>query len=709
MRSINPITMETIKNRLVAIGQEMVITMVRTAGTPIYAEIKDFSCGLFDYQARQVVYSGMAVIHNVAIQNLVQTSIRVHGNDPGILNGDLFMGNDPYSGGGIHAPELGLAFPIFVDGEIVAWSGSIAHQLDIGGMTPGGFCIDATDCFQEGVRFPPVKLYREGKLQQDIWNIHRNNVRLPEKISMELKGQIAANNVAKRRIEELVAKFGVETFHEVCDALILLSAKVTEERIREIPEGRYEHVDFGEIEGISDGLLPIYCDLTVKDGKLIFDLTRDCPPQVPRPFNTTKTVTKGLILTVTMPLLSYDVPWNEGCSYPIKILTTPGTILDARPPGPCSCIETAFRAADAAQCALNKALFNSSLRDRMTACWAGSPPITLGMAPQANGHHPIIIPLLEGMSGGGGAFSMKDGLDAGSMLSIMEYSMGDVETQENAYPILFLTRRFLQDSGGPGRYRGGVGSLVAIVPHKTSGLRFILVEDRRLVPSHGTIGGYPGASHHLFVGRQRDTSKAIREGLGDTEEALSNLDLIPAIICLDLGPEDIFAFTSNAGGGFGDPLNRAPRMVARDILWKFVSHGKAREIYGVVFEPGTLEVDEVQTKLEREKVRVRRAPNGPKVKSDAVNFKGDGVILKRSERGIVHICSRCEMVLSALDANWKERVPYTDLRMDKTGVRIPGDDRVVLRQYICSDCGHLLDSEVTLRNLGPLFDFKPIK
>src|SRR4030042_4581685 len=120
MSKVNPITMETIKNRLSAIGQEMVATMVRTAGTPIYSEIKDFSCGLFDYKARQVTYSGLAVFHNLAIQNLVQCSIRMHGDDPGIFDGDMFMGNDPYLGGGVHAMELGLASPIFADGEIVA-------------------------------------------------------------------------------------------------------------------------------------------------------------------------------------------------------------------------------------------------------------------------------------------------------------------------------------------------------------------------------------------------------------------------------------------------------------------------------------------------------------------------------------------------------------------------------------------------------------
>lgn len=709
MSNINPITMETIKNRLVAIGQEMVTTMVRTAGTPIYSEIKDFSCGLFDYKARQIVYGGQAVFHNVAIQNVVHTSIRLHGEDPGIFDGDLFIGNDPYLGGGIHAAELSLASPIFVDSEIVAWSGSIAHQLDIGGMSPGGFHPGATDCFQEGLRLPPVKLYRKGELQRDIWDIHRNNVRLPDKISMELKGQIAANNVAKKRIMELVVKYGVETFRRTCDALIQLSASVTEERIRRIPEGIYECIDFGEAEGIDDGLLPIRCNLTVKDGKLIFDFTRDCPPQVPKFINCTHVTAKGAIFSVLMPMLCPDVPWNEGCTYPFQIITKPGTIIDAIPPAPCSCPHTMFRAADAALGALNKALINSPLKDRVTACWAGCPGIIVGVTQDPNTNQLIIMPMLETISGGGGAFSMKDGLDAGSMLCVMDYSMGDVEIQENAYPVLYLTRRFLKDSGGPGRYRGGSSSLVAIVPHEVKGFNFILVEDRRLIPSHGTVGGYPGSSYHLFVGRQAGKYKVIKEGFRDLEEILPKLELLPPITVFNLGPEDALIFTSNGGGGFGDPLNRDPEKVARDVLWRFVSAEKAREIYGVVFKPGTLEVDKVQTKRIRDEIRARRTLHGCLVESEGMQSGGDYIILEKSKGGTIQLCSRCRQPFSSLDENWKEKVPHKDLRMDETGMLIPGDDRVVLRQYICPDCGHLLDSEVTLRSLAPLWDFRPIK
>lgn len=708
MIGVTPITMETIKNRLIAIAREMVTTMVRTAGTPIYAEIKDFSCGLFDYKARQVVYGGMAIIHNLAIQNLVQTSIRIHGEDPGIFDGDMFMGNDPYLGGGIHASELGLGNPIFVDGEIIAWSGSIAHQLDIGGMAPGGFCIDATDCFQEGLRLPPVKLYRKGELQRDIWNIHRNNVRIPDKISMELKGQIASNNVAKKRITELVAKYGVETFRETCDALVQLSARVTEGRIRQIPEGIYEHVDFMEIEGIGEGLFPINCDLTVDNGELIFDFRRNCPPQVPKLLNSTQLVVKGTVSSFVLPILCYDIPWNEGCTYPIKVLTERGTILDAQPPAPCSSPHVAFRASDAAWGAFNKALIHSPLKDRMSACWTASPPITLGMAQSPDGDYPIIIPLLEGMSGGGGAFKVKDGLNVCASNIVMEYSMGDVETQENAYPILYLTRRILQDSGGPGRYRGGNSSLIALIPHRTGGIKLVLVEDHRLIPTHGTMGGYPGASNLFLLGKRMDLSESIRNGIGD-EEILSKMKLVPPITILDIGPEDAFAFTSSAGGGFGDPLNRDPKKVERDILWGFVSSQKAREIYGVVFKSGNHEFDQEQTKLEREKIRGKRIPINTEAKCVTTNSDGDYIILKQSEEGVLVLCGKCQRELSHLDRNWKESVPHLDLRMDEIGVPIPGDDRVVLRQYFCPTCCNLLDAEVTLRNLKPLLDFRPIK
>jgi N-methylhydantoinase B len=707
MGSVNPITMETIKNRLVAIGREMVSTMARTAGTPIYAEIKDFSCGLFDYKARQVVYSGMAITHNLAIQNLVQTTIRLHGDDPGISEGDVFMGNDPYLGGGIHAQELGLVSPIFLDDEIIAWSGSIAHQLDIGGMNPGGFCMDAVDCFQEGIRFPPVRLYHKGELQKDIWNIHRNNVRLPEKISMELKGQVAANHVAKMRITEMVRKLGAETFRDITDALIKLSERVTEERIRQIPAGVYEHMDFGEVEGLGDGLLRIHCDLIVKDGKLIFDFTKDCPQQLQKFINSTKLVVKGMVCSYIMPMLCHDVPWNEGCTYPVEIVTTPGTVLDAQPPAPSGCPHISFRAADAALGALNKALYHSPLRDRITSCWTSSPPVILGMAMGPGDGRPIFVPVLEGMSGGGGAFSSKDGLDVGASLSIMEYSMGDVETQENAYPVLYLTRRILRDSGGPGRFRGGAGSLVALVPHKTGGIRFFLVEDRRLVPPHGSFGGYPGASNFWFVGRQLDLSAVLRQGSIEPDYVLAEMELLKPIGIVDLGPRDVFLFSSNGGGGYGDPLNRDPRKVARDVKWGFVSRRKAQQIYGVAFGHGTVEIDEEQTRGMRRNIREGRLPQGMIPKRDAVSLGGDYISLKETDRGVIQYCSNCGEELGSFKENWKESVDHKDLNMNQTGVFIPGDERVVLREYICRYCGHILDREVTLRALGPVWDFKP--
>lgn len=701
MGRVNPITMETIKNRLVAIGREMVSTMARTAGTPIYAEIKDFSCGLFDYKARQVVYSGMAITHNLAIQNLVQTAIRMHGDDPGIFDGDVLMGNDPYLGGGIHAMELGLVSPIFMGDEIIAWSGSIAHQLDIGGMSPGGFCVDAVDCFQEGIRFPPVKLYRKGKLQQDIWNIHRNNVRLPEKISMELKGQVAANNVARARVMEIMRKVGAESFREICDALIDLSASVTEERVRQIPEGIYEHVDFGEVEGVGDGLFTIRCSLTVKNGKLIFDFTKDCPPQLHKFVNSTKLVVKGMVCSYVMPLLCHDVPWNEGCTYPVEIITTPATILDAQPPAPSSCPHIAFRAADAALGALNKALYQSALRDRITSCWTSSPPVVLGTAMGEDGR-PVFIPILEGMSGGGGAFPGKDGLDVSASLSIMEYSMGDVESQENAYPILYLTRKILRDSGGSGRFRGGSGSLVALVPHKTGGIRLFLVEDRRLVPPHGSFGGYPGASNLWFVQRNADLSALLPQGLDPV-----GMQLVQPIGTLDLGPKDIFLFSSSGGGGFGDPLNRDPEMVARDVLWKFVSAEKAGDTYGVVFKDGTSQVDPTETIVRREWLRQNRLGTGDPLEQGS--SAGDYVVLKKSATEIIIACSRCGRELAPVGENWKEKVLQSNLRMNETKMFIPGDDRIVLRQYICPACANILDAEVTLRILEPFRDFRPLE
>jgi len=276
------------------------------------------------------------------------------------------------------------------------------------------------------------------------------------------------------------------------------------------------------------------------------------------------------------------------------------------------------------------------------------------------------VPLLEGISGGGGAFSFKDGLDTAALMIVMEYSMGDVETSENAYPVFYLTRRFFRDSGGAGRYRGGVGSLTAVAPYKTAGMNFFLVEDHRLVPIHGSMGGYPGGSHHFWVGKQIERSKALCEGIGELEEILPQLKLVSPITVLSIDSEDVIFFTSSGGGGYGDPLNRDSKNVTRDVLWKFVSIEKARELYGVVFKPGTLEVDAEQTKLERDKIRSKRMSRGVKTESIVAQFDGDYIILEKSKEGTIQLCSRCRRPFSSLNENWKEKVPHKDLRMDET-------------------------------------------
>jgi hypothetical protein len=184
------------------------------------------------------------------------------------------------------------------------------------------------------------------------------------------------------------------------------------------------------------------------------------------------------------------------------------------------------------------------------------------------------------------------------------------------------------------------------------------------------------------------------------------MELLPAHTILDMGPQDIFALTSNAGGGFGDPVNRDPQQVRRDVRWGFVSTEKAKEIYGVMMEPETLEVDQAKTGEERDSIRRRRSQEGTPAHCDPRG--GDYISLQDAEGEKTAVCSGCGRRLASAEENWKENVPRHDLRMDATGVLIPGDDRVVLRQFCCPACGLLLDSEVTLADLKPLRDFREI-
>jgi N-methylhydantoinase B len=236
----------------------------------------------------------------------------------------------------------------------------------------------------------------------------------------------------------------------------------------------------------------------------------------------------------------------------------------------------------------------------------------------------------------------------------------------------------------------------------------MLVEDRRLVPDHGAMGGYPGASQVAWVARDVDAEALIGRGFDGPGSMGSELEMVPPISSVGLGPRDVYVFVAAAGGGYGDPLERDPRKVMRDVRWHLVSRQQAKEVYGVALKADSLEIDEAATVAERQRLKAARPlPPNPR-QADTVDDSGDYVVIRKANGKTQISCSRCDEILSPVEENWKTRALVDEARMDQLGLRIPGHERVVLRKYFCPSCQQLLDSEVTLRELGPQWDYQPL-
>ncbi|MBI5446554.1 MAG: hydantoinase B/oxoprolinase family protein [Deltaproteobacteria bacterium] len=603
-QKIDPITLEVIKNRIKCIADEMFLIVKKTAASPLYTESNDYSLGLFDGNRKFIQLGGTAVFHFVSLKSIVDEAVNLLGEDPGIDEGDMIMANDAYGAGGIHSLDLGIVSPVFYKGKVVAWTGSVAQQMDIGGMTPGGFNLEAVECYQEGLRFPPMKLYEKGKLRKDLWNFYLANIRLPEKQAIDMKGQVSANKVAGQRVQELCDEFGPETFQEACDVLLDLTETELRSRIRALPDGVYESVDYEEHDGRSHRFLKVQCGLTVQGDELKFDFSGTCP-QLPGPVNLTKVGLSAMIYAGLIPSLGWGIPWNDGVTRPVTVTAPEGCVVNACVPAPVSMPFTGFRALEAAMRCINKALEHSDFHERANAAWQGMWPIIVGYGLDQYGN-PALIPWMDGGIGGQGAFPGRDGVDNSGMIMAMNVHVCDVEWSETYYPFLFLERKVRRDSEGAGEYRGGAGVEIAAMAYDTPRLDFVNLNTRKYLAGYTLAGGYPGGQHLQLLKHGTNVSERMKTDLPSWEDLPQPAEEVGTKSRFSLLPGDVFYYTGGGGSGVGDPIDREPSKVSEDVRWEYVSLEKAYDVYGVALDPDTLEVDLEQTRARRDEIRRER-------------------------------------------------------------------------------------------------------
>ena len=564
--ALDPVLLTIINNNYVNICREMGITMTRTAFSPIFNEGLDFSCVLFDRHLNMIGQAEFCPAQLAASIFIVRWTVEELGIDS-FEPGDVVLHNDPYRGGA-HIPEHSVIRPVFYDGELWGFVANVGHLAEIGGKAVGSFAADATEVFQEGLRIPPIKLVSRDQNNMDLWRLIMANHRTPRNTWGDLNAQIGSLRVAEKRLIELLDRYGPELLDRASAELMDYSERWMRSEISAIPNGRYEFVDRMEDDGVVAEPVTLKVAVTVEDDRLIVDWT-GTDPQVRGPINATFGVTAGAVYNAIFHVTDSDIPKNSGAYRPIEIIAPPGSVVNVQYPGPSvgGNTETHPKLADMVVGALAPALPDRvSAAEGATCCnflFGGVHPKTGEYF--ANYH-------LEGS--GWGAKSYDDGNDA-TIVKNGNCRNTPVEIFETRFPLITTQYSLIEDSGGAGRHRGGLGTRrvmrIAEGAEITASALFDRTQDE--FRAWGLHGGKPGGNAAILVKRKGDdTFRTFPEVYGTASASkFTNIRLV--------GGDEVL-LDSPGGGGFGDPTERDREAVRQDIEEGIVSLEAARELYG---------------------------------------------------------------------------------------------------------------------------------
>ena len=554
----DPLTLAVVKGSLEEVVEEMDRIVERAAFSPVISQARDRASGIYKGTTGEVVVQGESglPIFIGAMQFSTQAVLQQIGREH-IAPGDLFIVNDPYSGG-THLMDVKLVKPVFLGDELFVFLSNTGHWIDVGGTVPGGFPVSATEIFQEGLRIPPVKLYERGQLNRSVLSLIMSNIRVPQESHGDLMAMVNALEVGEIRLREVIRRFGRETLDACAVILDDRSEAQMRENIRRIPPGRYTFEDFMDNDGIRDEPLRIALDLDVADGRMRFDLSRSSAP-CRGPMNLARATTVSALLVAVKHCFP-DVPVSSGCFRPLDFVIPETTFLGATPPRPVSGFaEVTQRVMDIVFGALNQALPGELFAAPMATA------NNLTLAGYREDGSRFVAYLFHG--GGHGGNAETDGLvHASPTLSISRIQ--PLEILERRYPVRYVRYAVRENSGGAGRQRGGCGTeyeLEVLVDD----VRISLCGDRARFGPFGVDGGAAGACNavEFVVAGQRQ-----RPPLGAKQDG----------VILNCG--DRIVIRSPGGGGFGDPMTRAVGAVADDVRLGFVDAAAARTAYGVAID-----------------------------------------------------------------------------------------------------------------------------
>ena len=567
---IDPVTLAVLKGRLEQIADEMDATLFRAAFNPIIAEAHDAGHGIYHAETGDTLVQGKSglPIFVGAMAFAVRAVIDRAAADGDMAEGDVWIFNDPYAGG-THLSDFRLVRPVYRGGRPFCFLASVGHWHDVGGNVPGNYNPVATECFQEGMLIPPVRLFREGRLQPDVVEILRANSRLPVSLHGDLSGQINALDLGVRRLDELLDEYGDATVAEALDELRARAARLMAANIADLPDGTWSAEDWLDNDGITDAPLKIALDLTIEGDRMVLDFSRSAPACA-GPVNIARSTTVASVY-VALKHLFTEVPANGGVLDPIDIVVPEGSMLAVEAPRPVGgYTETVLRIIDV----MFQAMAGVA-PGRVNGCAYGTINALSLAGHRADGGRWVMFSFF---GGGHGGHPEGDGLNHGNA-PISTATIPPAEILEAAYPVLFTQWALRPNSGGPGRHRGGLGAIYEIELLEDEAQVFLFGERGRFPPP-GVLGGRPAALDRFTY---------------EQDDGTHSPPMASKMVGLTIRRGQRLRLETPGGGGFGDPCERAPGAVLRDLALGYVDAGAARRDYGVALKPdGTLDAAATQ-------------------------------------------------------------------------------------------------------------------
>ncbi|MBF6570579.1 MAG: hydantoinase B/oxoprolinase family protein [Candidatus Binataceae bacterium] len=724
---IDPLTYEVIRHRLWMTTQDMGDAIKHMSGSIVVTDANDFNFVLTDEVGDPVGIGPYNVGLGVALDRAIKWTLENRAENPGIEEGDMFLCNDPWVGGGLHQNDVAVYAPLFWEGQLFAWTSAATHQLDVGGVAPGSWTPRALNVFWESLPTPPVKIVRGNRIQRDIEDVYLRRSRTPRLVALDLRAQIGANNFAQERLLALIRKYGPDIVKAVMKRMMDDTERRVRSKLRALPDGVWKAVAYQEEAREGDrGLYKIVLTLSKRTDHLTFDF-RGTDPQVEGLINCTHSGLHGGILWGALPILCGDIPWAAGglmrC---FDVISEEGTLNNATFPAGVSkaSVASGWATSNAVVECLSKML-NAHSEHRKSALAGCAGTWSLAVLSGIDQYRkPFVTVLMDPMAGGLGARAESDGVDTGGVLGIVMGRVPDVEMVEFMTPLLYLWRREETDSAGPGKFRGGMSASLCLIPHGTEVPMHLVVSGsgKAVNMNVGLHGGYPGNNQMDVTIRGANAREILLGGTipSRLDEIAGTVEYHPSEKESHLDPSDVHYVYWQSGGGWGDPLLRDPNSVAHDVAELRVSHEVAREIYGVVLREG-IKVDQVATGAERARIRAVRkehakpAQDGAAAQQDkAAGSQGvrlnDNLVEVTTHTGKFLCCRHCDQTICQSDEAYLPHLAMLESEPRAAGPQIftePWrfiDDRVLFRQFFCPGCFTLFASRIVPENHPLAYD-----